>query len=321
MISKRAIIYHPDLAPRFADYGIPVPLVADRSQLLWSDLLHLSPELREFDLKLLPIISWQDVMRAHDLDYVARLLDQDLCSFEVAQCFELNLYPLQKAKRPLSEMPQDVLRQCAGTLAASEIALKDGFAFYLGGGMHHAMRFAGRGFCLLNDIVIAARRLQNEGKIKRALVIDVDAHKGDGTAQIAHGDESITTLSVHMAKGWPLDGSLGSGPWDIPSDIDVALDLNQEDQYLARLQESLNRLNLQNYDLAFVVLGSDAWESDELPSSAGIKLSTKQMKERDELIEKTLSFVNLPRVYLMGGGYGPHAHKPYVNFLVDKLVR
>src|SRR5690606_35847782 len=118
-------------------------------------------------------------------------------------------------------MPEDVLFQCRGTLAAAFHAHSHGRAFFLGGGMHHAMSFAGRGFCLLNDIVLTLRKMQQSKLIKRALVIDVDAHKGDGTAQITAHDSSIVTMSMHMAKGWPIDGSLGPGPWDIPSDFDI----------------------------------------------------------------------------------------------------
>ena len=72
--------------------------------------------------------------------------------------------------------------------------------------MHHAQRAYGDGFCIVNDIVIAIRKLQAEGLVRTAWVIDIDAHKGDGTAAITLGDDSIITLSIHMAQGWPLDG-------------------------------------------------------------------------------------------------------------------
>lgn len=314
-----SIIYHPKLAPRFSEYGIPVPLDMNRSDLAWRELSKNFSSLKQTSLNVLPALSWQDVTRAHDLDFVARLLDEKLSVAEISNCYELKSYGHEQGKKPLSEMPHDVLFQCRGTLHAAQIALKSQWSFFLGGGMHHAMRFAGRGFCLLNDVVIAARKLQQEQHLGNVLVIDVDAHKGDGTAQITNGDSSITTLSLHMANGWPIDGSLGVGPWDIPSDIDVAIDVNQEGQYLKLLEQALDKALTNTFDLVFIVLGSDVWEEDCLPSSAGIKLSAAQVLERDQLIESKLREKSLPRTYVMGGGYGPNAHKPYVDFISTLL--
>src|SRR5690606_1391101 len=154
----------------------------------------------------------------------------------------------------------DVLNQCRGSVQAAKQAMETGFAFFLGGGMHHAMSFAGRGFCLLNDVVLAARVAQHAYGAKKVLIIDVDAHKGDGTAQITQHDSSITTISLHMEKGWPLDGSLGDGPWLIPSDFDIGFNVGEEGLYLRKLEQILNEIDLKSFDLALVVLGSDAWE-------------------------------------------------------------
>lgn len=321
MIKTNAIIYHPSLAPRFAEFGIPVPLAKDRSTLAFEALRREISTLTPIDLKLLPNLQWADIRIVHDLDFITRLIDPDLCEREIEECYELKSYGKNVGRRPLNEIPVDVLQQCRGSVYAAKLALENDFAFFLGGGMHHAMSFAGRGFCLLNDVVLAARIAQQTYGAKRILIIDVDAHKGDGTAQITQHDSSIVTVSVHMEKGWPLDGSLGDGPWLIPSDYDIPVAMGEESSYLEKLASVLEEVDLSHFDLAITVLGSDAWEHDALPSSAGIKLTSEQMLARDKLIDTTLKAAGVARAYVMGGGYGPRAHEPYVNFLVDKFVR
>lgn len=319
--TQHSIIFHPQLAPRFAEFGIPVPLAKDRSTAAFDTLSKQIANLKPVDLKILPNLQWQDIRIVHDLDFISRLLDPELSVREVESCYELKSYGKIAGEKPLSEMPHDVLSQCRGSIYAAKVALEHGFAFFLGGGMHHAMSFAGRGFCLLNDVVLAARVAQQVYGAKKVLIIDVDAHKGDGTAQITQHDSSITTVSLHMEKGWPLDGSLGDGPWLIPSDFDIPIAMGEESRYLEKLKSVLEQLDLRSFDLAIMVLGSDAWEHDALPSSAGIKLTSEQMLARDKLIDKTLEVAGVARSYVMGGGYGPRAHEPYVNFLVDKFVR
>tara|TARA_R110000868_G_scaffold204946_1_gene453117 strand:- start:9406 stop:10326 length:921 start_codon:yes stop_codon:yes gene_type:complete len=305
------------LAPRFAEYGIPVPLKHDRSNKIFSALKKQFPKLTQTNPNDLPEISFDDLRLVHDLDFIARLFDASLVAHEVESCYEFQ--ELLPATKNINEMPADVITQCRGTYAAIKKAIKNDCSFFLGGGMHHAMSFAGRGFCLLNDIVIGARKAQHELGVSRVLIIDVDAHKGDGTAQILQSDDSIFTLSIHMKNGWPLDGSLGPGPWQLPSDLDIELLAGQESQYLEQLKMGLDQALKNQFDLAIIVLGADAWEKDELPSASGLRLSEKQMLERDQLIEQSLKTLNIPRAYVMGGGYGENAHIPYVNFLT-KLI-
>src|SRR5690606_33375644 len=141
-----------------------------------------------------------------------------------------------------------------------EVALEKGESFFLGGGFHHAMSFGGRGFCLLNDIVIAAKWISSQKNLSNIWVIDVDAHKGDGTAELTVNDENITTFSIHMADGWPLDedskdsnGNLK--PWFLPSDVDIPIKENEEKIYLKKLEEGLLKLekDFGPADLAIVV--------------------------------------------------------------------
>ena len=115
-------------------------------------------------------------------------------------------YDPLSATRPLSGLLERILERVSGTWQCCNVALEKGFCLStLGGGMHHAQKSFGNGFCLLNDIVIAIRKLQADKRIKTAWVIDVDAHKGDGTAALTADDPWIVTFSIHMGRGWPLD--------------------------------------------------------------------------------------------------------------------
>tara|TARA_R110000868_G_scaffold167130_2_gene401432 strand:+ start:7000 stop:7884 length:885 start_codon:yes stop_codon:yes gene_type:complete len=293
-------------------------LAHDRSAKIFRQLQKQFSSLNETNPERLEVISFEDVRLAHDLDFLSRLLDPQFVDAEIKHCYEIKELNSNPSKQ-LSQMPQDVLVQCRGTYEAIKKALTHDCAFFLGGGMHHAMSFAGRGFCLLNDVVIAARKAQQDLAVRKVLVLDVDAHKGDGTAQICYGDDSIFTMSLHMKNGWPLDGSLGSGPWELPSNLDIEFGSNEESEYLERLDAGLNEVLKESFDLAIIVLGADAWEQDELPSAHAIRLTTEQMLARDQLIESKLSKEKISRAYVMGGGYGQNAHIPYVNFLATLL--
>jgi acetoin utilization deacetylase AcuC-like enzyme len=217
--------------------------------------------------------------------------------------------------------------KAAGAVQAARIAIDNGFCFSFTGGAHHAQRDFGKGFCMINDIVIAARKLQHEQKVNTVWVIDIDAHKGDGTAALTAGDNSIRTLSVHMAHGWPLDEPSiyddgTANPSFIPSDIDIPVESGEEGFYLEKLEFGLNQLEEPGRaDLAIVVCGADPYENDELPSAFPLKLSLEQMFERDKLVYRWLMERNIPSVFLMAGGYGEDVWRVYAQFLTWVLRR
>jgi acetoin utilization deacetylase AcuC-like enzyme len=174
--------------------------------------------------------------------------------------------------------------------------------------------------------VIAIRKLQAEGLIRTAWIIDIDAHKGDGTAALTKGDDSIITLSIHMANSWPLDGDEydPDGKFNhsfTPSDIDIPMAKGEDHLYIPRLQEGLERLDRWAHpDLALVVSGADPYFKDELPSTGDLKLSLAQLKERDLLTYNFLKQRDIPRAYLMAGGYGDSCWEVYAQFLEWALV-
>lgn len=268
---------------------------------------------------------------AHNDQYVQKLsTTENEKKQAIIDCFELvdekgkyNRYDPSQSEYSLDLLTENILNQARGTLQATLTALDFGESYFLGGGYHHAMSFGGRGFCLINDVVIAARWLQQNKGLKNIWIIDVDAHKGDGTAQLTENDPTIQTLSIHMADGWPLDsqkydkeGQLN--PWFIPSNIDIPIHAGQESQYLLKLEKGLDDLknsSPQLPDMAFVVQGSDPFEKDELPSASLLKLSLEQMLQRDILVYNFLKKLNIPQVYTMSGGYGDYVYQVYCQFL------
>ena len=208
-----------------------------------------------------------------------------------------NRYDPTIQKRKFSELFLCQLAEASNSYQCAYKAIEDKEQiFYLSGGMHHAMTFGGRGFCLINDAIITIRKLQRENLIKTAWVIDVDVHKGDGTAEMSHRDDSIITMSVHMKNGWPLD--MGEGPWQIPSNLDVEIESNDSDYYLVHLREGLSQLNekYEKPDFIFVNLGGDPYEKDSLKSSGLIQLNRDQMLQRNEMLFRFTKSIGAPKI-------------------------
>jgi acetoin utilization deacetylase AcuC-like enzyme len=164
----------------------------------------------------------------------------------------------------------------------------------LGGGTHHACSDHGQGYCLYNDIAVAARALQAEGSVNRVLVIDCDVHQGNGTAEITAGDASIFTFSIHGEKNFPYD--------KIPGDLDVGLpDGTGDDAYLGALDEALDTaLSRSRPDLAIYLAGADVHEQDRFGRLA---LTKSGIGLRDEMVLSRCRALNIPVGVVMAGGY------------------
>ena len=326
------ILYDSSIPVSLIEFGIQIPVRDSRSTMTFQALLD-DPKLKPLQKQwhqshITEKLTREDLLRVHSGEYVERLYSAAL-EQEIISTFELidatgkyYRYTPETATRPLADLFERTLIKAAGTIQAARFALQHGFCFSFTGGAHHAQRDFGNGFCMLNDVVIAPRKLQAEKKVERVWIIDVDAHKGDGTAALTAGDDSVRTLSVHMASGWPLDCPtlLADGrpnPSFIPSDIDIPIESGEEPYYLERLRAGLTTLEEGNKaDLAIVVCGADPYEKDELPSATLLKLSLAQMFERDKLIYTWLKKRNMPAVFLMAGGYGDEVWTVYAQFLL-----
>lgn len=183
-----------------------------------------------------------------------------------------------------------------GTVLTARLALEHGLACNTAGGSHHAFADYGAGFCLFNDVAVAARVLLAEGRIERALVVDLDVHQGDGTAAICQNDPRIHTFSMHCRTNFPLRKQT--------SDLDLALDAELEDDaYLALLEGHLPGL-LQDVrpDLVFFNAGVDPHADDRLGRLA---LSGHGLLRRERLVLETCLAAGVPVAAVLGGGYAP----------------
>jgi acetoin utilization deacetylase AcuC-like enzyme len=229
-------------------------------------------------------VSHSKVLRAHDEDYLHKLLQLKLSRQEE-----------RRTGFPLSaELVERELTIMQGTLKATDYALTYGAAMNIAGGTHHAYRDRGEGFCLLNDIAIAAYHLLDESKSKKILVVDLDVHQGNGTASIFENEPRVFTFSMHGEKNYPLRKE--------KSDLDIALpDKTDDKTYISILDRTLKEL-IQRVepDFVFYQSGVDVLVNDKL---GRLGLSLQGCKERDRIVLKTCKTNNLPVVASMGGGY------------------
>ncbi len=167
----------------------------------------------------------------------------------------------------------------------------------LAGGTHHAFSHQGGGFCVFNDCVVAARTLQQEGLIERALIIDLDVHQGDGTAQLCEQDDTIFTFSMHGEKNYPARKQR--------SDLDIALAENASDEeYLDQLAGALPEVvDRANADLVFYLAGADPYFEDRYGL---LGLTKAGLEQRDAMVFECLREHQLPVAVTMAGGYAPN---------------
>jgi acetoin utilization deacetylase AcuC-like enzyme len=184
----------------------------------------------------------------------------------------------------------------AGTLLAARLALEHGLAGSAAGGSHHGQRETGAGFCVFNDVAIAAKALKREGAIMRALVIDLDVHQGDGTADCLRDEPDLFTFSMHAEKNYPVR--------KIASDLDVGLPDHMEDAaYLDVLRQHVpHLLDVTAPDLVFYNAGVDPHRDDKL---GRLSLTDDGLYGRDRFVVEETRRRGIPLVAVIGGGYSP----------------
>jgi acetoin utilization deacetylase AcuC-like enzyme len=194
-----------------------------------------------------------------------------------------------------------------GTMNAMDFALEDGLGGNLAGGTHHAFADRGEGFCVLNDVAVGLRRLLAAGRIRRALVVDLDVHQGNGTAAIFEGDDRVFTMSMHGAKNFPLRKER--------SDLDVPLaDGLGDDAYLEELDRHWPAvIGRARPDLVVYVQGVDVLAGDKF---GRLELTRAGMRERDGRVITACRERGLPLCLLLGGGYSPTPAETAANHAV-----
>ncbi len=250
----------------------------------------LAAELPELALHLAPEASDGELALAHTPDYIDAVT-QGLLSPE----------QLREIGFPWSEgMVERARRSVAATICAARTALKHGIAANLAGGTHHAYAHKGGGFCVFNDVAVAARLMQAEWARRhprpmQVAVIDLDVHQGNGTAAIFAQDPSVFTFSMHGAKNFPFRKAA--------SDLDIDLpDGCTDAPYLDALQKALLQLESRCApDLVFYLAGADPHEGDRL---GRLKLSFEGLQARDQMVLRWAHDRRMPLAMAMAGGYG-----------------
>jgi acetoin utilization deacetylase AcuC-like enzyme len=208
---------------------------------------------------------------------------------------QLDKHEIRRIGLPLNEqLVRRSLSSSGGTLQAALFALKHRVALNLAGGTHHAFTYKGEGFCVLNDIAIASSHLLRHRLAERILVIDLDVHQGNGTAQIFQQEPRVFTLSMHGADNYPLKKE--------KSDLDIALPTGTRDEdYLRILQQTVPRLIEQHQpDFIFYQAGVDVLATDKLGK---LSLTKQGCKSRDRFVLEECARHNIPVAVSMGGGY------------------
>ena len=225
-----------------------------------------------------------DVLEVHTEDYVNRLRAGSLTNSEI-----------RRLGLPWSEsLVRRSFYAVGGTIAAAQAALETGIGCNLAGGTHHSFTDRGEGFCVLNDVAVAIRTLQRDGRLRRSAIIDCDVHQGNGTATIFDGDTEVFTFSIHGAKNYPL--------FKPQSSLDVELDDGTSDEpYLTALAASLPAVFTHQPDIIFYLGGADPYVGDKL---GRLSLSIAGLRERDELVLRACYDREIPIVTVMSGGYG-----------------
>jgi acetoin utilization deacetylase AcuC-like enzyme len=236
-----------------------------------------------FRFELAPLADKEVIKLVHDPEYVEAFLSETLSQ-----------QAIRRIGFPWSEgLVKRTLASVGGTLAATREALANGWGGNLAGGTHHAFRGEGSGYCVFNDIAIAIEWLRSTGNMKRAAVIDLDVHQGDGTAQIFQDEADVLTLSLHCEVNFPFRKQ--------QSKIDISLPEGIGDQeYLEALSKVLPRVFEFEPEIIFFQAGVDVLASDALGK---LQLSPEGVKARDEQVISAVKNAGLPLVITIGGGY------------------
>ncbi len=283
------IAFHPIYKHPLPD-GHRFPMI--KYDLLPQQLLYEGTAQKKDFFEPSKLCSDEDVLRVHDLDYLNDLKN-----------LTLNKREARKLGFPLSEqLVARELRIAQGTIEGCLKSLEFKVAMNIAGGTHHAFTDHGEAFCLLNDQAIAARYLQHHGHAEKILIVDLDVHQGNGTAQIFRDDDSVFTFSMHGAGNYPFKKE--------QSDLDIAVpDGSGDEYYLNILKNTLpDLIHEQRPDFIFYLCGVDVLESDKL---GRLSLSLDGCKKRDEFAlsafakAKTSKNSFIPVQCSMGGGYSP----------------
>ena len=243
---------------------------------------------------------------------VTKFYEPAPCSIETLKEAHSEKYILDIKNKTLSEkdikkigfpLNDSVVRRSfvatGGTVLASKLAINFGLACNTAGGSHHANFDGGAGYCVFNDVAVAAKYLLNRGLANRILIVDLDVHQGNGNSDIFKDNSNVFTFSMHSKSNYPAKKSL--------SDLDVELKDNTEDkEYLDILKFNLANLNDENFDFIFYIAGVDIHYNDRLGK---LKITDQGINLRDNIVIDNFFSKRIPICGVLGGGYNKDFNK------------
>ena len=233
--------------------------------------------------------SEETLKRAHSASYITHVKNKTLDKKEVKKIG----FPL------VDSVIKRSLVATGGTVLASKLAINNGLACNTAGGSHHANFDGGAGYCVFNDVAVAAQYLLDRGLAFRILIVDLDVHQGNGNSDIFKNNRNVFTFSMHSKSNYPAKKSV--------SDIDVELsDYMEDEKYIKILKFYLNQLNRENFDYVFYIAGVDIHFNDRLGK---LKISDEGIKQRDELVTENFFSKGIPLCGVLGGGYNKDFNK------------
>jgi acetoin utilization deacetylase AcuC-like enzyme len=276
------IAFHPNYVhPLPENHRFPM----EKYDLLPKQLIH-EGTVHESDFFEPELLSQENLLAVHCPNYWERLRNLQITDRE--QRVSGFVHSKELIEREITIME--------GTRKAAEIAIENGIGFNIAGGTHHAFYDRGEGFCLLNDQVIASNWLLRNTQIQKILIVDLDVHQGNGSAQLLEKEDRVFTFSMHGENNYPMQKE--TSDWDVPLKDGIS-----DKEYLYLLESNLDSIISKfTPDFIFYQCGVDILETDKLGKLA---ISMRGCAERDKIVFKTARQLNAQIVCSMGGGYSP----------------
>ena len=289
------IVNHPDYVAQIGDdHRFPIKKFGALFDLLKKDKI-----LHKDNLHIPEPVNYLDLTKAHHEEYIKKIDELSLSKEEERKLG----FPMVPSVKRRSYMAT------GGTVLSAELALKHKLACNTAGGSHHAFPNSGNGYCVFNDVAVAAYNLLDKHQVKKILIFDLDVHQGDGTAKIFENNEKVYTLSIHSKKNYPLIKQKSD------QDIEVEDDITDE-EYLNTVSKSLEIVNKMNFDFVFYVAGVDIHKNDKLGK---LNISTEGIVEREKMVIKNFYKNNVPLCGVLGGGYNKDFdHLVYLHSILHR---
>ena len=282
------IINHPDYVAQIGDdHRFPIKKFGELIKILKKK--NIAKDQNTFEPTE---VSKSTLLNVHNEAYINKINNLTLSKDEIRKLG----FPLVSSVRRRSFVAT------GGTVLASKLAVKNKIACNTAGGSHHAFPDQGNGYCVFNDVAVAAKYLKKKYKFDKILILDLDVHQGDGTAKIFENDNSFFTVSIHSKKNYPSKKQ--------SSDIDIELDDGMEDEeYLSVVNQLIKKIESQDFNFVFYVAGVDIHCDDRLGK---LNISEDGIRKREKMVINHFFKKNIPLCGVLGGGYN-HDFEQLIN--------